>query len=95
MLNNLHQNIIVTPNRKLNDFCDHSRIVYLIVQIKNIDLRENSIRELSKIRENYPDLAVYLWYSTGTITYLYFNLKYLYFFTHLLISLIQITRNFK
>lgn len=39
----------------------------LVLQLLNIDQRENALIELSKRRENFPDLAPVLWYSFGTM----------------------------
>lgn len=36
-------------------------------QLINPLTRENALLELSKKRENFPELAPYLWYSFGTI----------------------------
>ena len=36
-------------------------------QLINPATRENALLELSKKRENFPELAPYLWYSFGTI----------------------------
>lgn len=36
-------------------------------QLVNPQTRENALLELSKKRENFPELAPYLWYSFGTI----------------------------
>jgi CCR4-NOT transcription complex subunit 9 len=37
-------------------------------QLINPATRENALLELSKKRENFPELAPYLWYSFGTIS---------------------------
>lgn len=39
----------------------------LVSQLTNPDLREHALLELSKKRESYPDLAIILWQSFGTI----------------------------
>jgi CCR4-NOT transcription complex subunit 9 len=39
----------------------------LVQQLINSNTRENALLELSKKRENFPELAPYLWYSFGTI----------------------------
>lgn len=39
----------------------------LVLQLANADQREKALLELSKKRENYPDLAPVLWHSYGTI----------------------------
>jgi CCR4-NOT transcription complex subunit 9 len=36
-------------------------------QLINPSTRENALLELSKKRENFPELAPYLWYSFGTV----------------------------
>lgn len=36
-------------------------------QLINPQTRENALLELSKKRENFPELAPFLWYSFGTI----------------------------
>lgn len=36
-------------------------------QLSNPATRENALLELSKKRENFPELAPYLWYSFGTV----------------------------
>lgn len=38
-----------------------------VLQLINPQTRENALLELSKKRENFPELAPYLWYSFGTI----------------------------
>ena len=39
----------------------------MVSALTNADTREKMLVELSKHREEYPDLAPALWYSTGTI----------------------------
>lgn len=39
----------------------------LVSQLTNPDLREVALLELSKKRESYPDLALVLWHSPGTV----------------------------
>lgn len=39
----------------------------LIAQLSNLDQRENALLELSKNRENFPDIAPVLWHSYGSI----------------------------
>jgi len=39
----------------------------LVLQLINADQRESALLELSKKRENFPDLAPVLWHSYGTI----------------------------
>lgn len=40
----------------------------LVSQLTNPELREVALLELSKKREAYPDLALVLWHSFGTVT---------------------------
>jgi hypothetical protein len=44
-----------------------SDIEQYVHQLSNQATRENALLELSKKRENFPELAPYLWYSFGTI----------------------------
>lgn len=44
-----------------------SDIENYVHQLINPATRENALLELSKKRENFPELAPYLWYSFGTI----------------------------
>lgn len=55
-----------TKDRNLRD--ETAKIVEWVIELKHINLRENALAELSKKRESFPDLAVYLWYSPGTVT---------------------------
>lgn len=45
----------------------NSDIEQYVHQLSNQATRENALLELSKKRENFPELAPYLWYSFGTI----------------------------
>ena len=51
----------------LNSKDEANKIIEWVVQLKDINLRENALIELSKKRESFPDLAIYLWYSAGTV----------------------------
>jgi CCR4-NOT transcription complex subunit 9 len=44
-----------------------SEIEQYVQQLSNAATRENALLELSKKRENFPELAPYLWYSFGTV----------------------------
>jgi CCR4-NOT transcription complex subunit 9 len=46
---------------------NNNDIELYVQQLINPATRENALLELSKKRENFPDLAPYLWYSFGTI----------------------------
>jgi CCR4-NOT transcription complex subunit 9 len=55
-----------TKDRNLRE--ENAKIVEWVIELKDINLRENALAELSKKRESFPELAVYLWYSPGTVT---------------------------
>ena len=42
-------------------------IEQLVLDLTNPQARENALLELSKRREAFPELAIYLWHSFGTI----------------------------
>ena len=44
-----------------------NKIITWVDQIKDISTREKALEELSHKRESLSDLALYIWYSTGTI----------------------------
>jgi CCR4-NOT transcription complex subunit 9 len=46
---------------------NNNDIELYVQQLISPATRENALLELSKKRENFPDLAPYLWYSFGTI----------------------------
>ena len=48
-----------------------NRIIEWVIQLKDMIQRENALIELSKKRESFTDLAIYLWYSAGTVASLY------------------------
>ncbi len=45
-------------------------IIKLVYLLKDGEKRANALLELSKKRESFPDLALYLWYSPGIMTIL-------------------------
>lgn len=47
-----------------------SQIIQWVNELKYPHLRENALFELSKKRESFPHLAIYLFYTTGTIAIL-------------------------
>ena len=49
---------------------DPSKVYKYINQMQDVEHREEAITQLSKVREQFPDLAVWLWYSTSTIAVL-------------------------
>jgi CCR4-NOT transcription complex subunit 9 len=44
-----------------------NQIVKWVDQIKDESTREKALEELSHKRESLSDLALYIWYSTGTV----------------------------
>ena len=46
---------------------DVKELLPLVLLLANADQRESALLELSKKRENYPDLAPVLWHSYGTV----------------------------
>jgi hypothetical protein len=49
---------------------DLSKIIEWVYQLKEPNMRVNSLIQLSKKREGFPDLAIYLWYTPGVISIL-------------------------
>jgi hypothetical protein len=47
---------------------DLTKIIEWVYQLKDANLRVNSLIQLSKKREGFPDLAIYLWYTPGVIS---------------------------
>ena len=43
------------------------QIIEWVDQIKDENTREKALEELSHKRESLSDLALYIWYSTGTV----------------------------
>ena len=66
----------ITPNTNHNE--DVSRIIEWVNQIKDGKTRENALGELSRKRESFNDLALYIWYSTGTVSILLQEIIYTY-----------------
>ena len=59
------------PNTQLNPTNkaeEISKIVDWVSNLKNPETRVNSLIELSKQRDSFSDLAIYLWYSPGVIS---------------------------
>ena len=59
------ENIAKTPTKTSSE--DISKIINWVLQLKDPKLREASLLELSKMREVFSDLAIYLWYSPGIV----------------------------
>ena len=59
------------PNNQLNSSNkseEITKIVEWVSNLKNPESRVNSLVELSKQRDSFSDLAIYLWYSPGVIS---------------------------
>jgi hypothetical protein len=55
-------------NKNVKETCDEATtIIEWIYQIQDENRREMALAELSRKRESFADLALYLWYSTGTV----------------------------
>lgn len=50
---------------------DEENIIQWVNEIKDESKREVALGELSRKRECFSDLALYIWYSTGTVSALY------------------------
>ena len=55
-------------NEKSNNNISEELIVKYINDIKNEETRDKAIENLYKYREKYENIAIYLWYSQGTMT---------------------------
>jgi CCR4-NOT transcription complex subunit 9 len=49
---------------------DPGKAYKYIAQMQDVEHREDAITQLSKLREEFKDLAIWLWYSTSTIAVL-------------------------
>ncbi len=47
---------------------ESSNIIEWVSQIKDEKKREQALAELSKKRESFAELALYIWYSPGTVS---------------------------
>ena len=47
---------------------DEQQIIKWVNEIKDESTREAALGELSRKRESFQDLALYIWYSTGTVS---------------------------
>jgi CCR4-NOT transcription complex subunit 9 len=50
---------------------EFEKVIEHIANLKYPEKREEALQELSKKRESFPKLAVYLWHSVGTLAILY------------------------
>jgi hypothetical protein len=47
---------------------DITQIIQWVNEIKVESTRELALAELSKKRDSFSDMALYIWYSTGTVS---------------------------
>ena len=64
-LDEISNNTQTTTSNKTEEI---AKIVEWVSNLKNPESRVNSLVELSKQRDSFSDLAIYLWYSTGVIS---------------------------
>lgn len=57
-------------NSLINEDPNQAFIVKLIANIQKHEEMDKALYELSKQRENFKDIAVYIYYSTGTMSIL-------------------------
>ena len=57
---------IIGPDNNIND--DNRKVLDWIAQVLNTNTRESALLELSKKREQVPELALILWHSFGVMT---------------------------
>jgi len=65
------EELLVKTGNKTNPE-EVSKIITWVIQLKDPKLREASLLELSKMREVFSDLAIFLWYSPGIVATLYY-----------------------
>ena len=63
-------NVQKKPSKEQEKDAEIKQIIELIEQLKNESKREKALEELPRKRESFTDLALYLWYSTGTVAIL-------------------------
>lgn len=67
--NNLEETFIQNPNGINNNSPhDMNKITEWIENLTDSEKRVNALVELSKKRDSFSELAVYLWYSPGVIS---------------------------
>jgi len=55
-------------NTSINKSEDINKIIEWVSNLKSPELRVNALVELSKQRDSFSDLAIYLWFSPGIIS---------------------------
>ena len=66
----------ISQNEKNEE--DITQLIKWINEIKDENKRENALSQISHKKESFKDLALYLWYSTGTIATLLQEIIYTY-----------------
>ena len=66
--NQIDDNISNNQINSSNKTEEITKIVEWVSNLKNPESRVNSLVELSKQRDSFSDLAIYLWYSPGVIS---------------------------
>ena len=66
----------ISQNEKNEE--DITQLIKWINEIKDENKRENALNQISHKKESFKDLALYLWYSTGTIATLLQEIIYTY-----------------
>ncbi len=61
----------INKNDSFSNIPNCQLIINLINNLKKEELIEKALSDLSKQRENFKDIAVYLYYSSGTMIILY------------------------
>ncbi len=65
-------NLVAEEDQKQTSSSNKSEEIYKIIEwvsnLKNPELRVNSLVELSKQRDSFSELAIYLWFSPGIIS---------------------------
>ena len=57
-----------TTSKESNAKESEESIIKWVDQLKDEKTREIALNELSRKRESFADLAIYIWYSTGTVS---------------------------
>lgn len=58
---------MMSPDQQISE--DNRKVLEWIAQVLNANTREAALLELSKKREQVPELALILWHSFGELRY--------------------------
>ncbi|AFZ79350.1 cell differentiation protein rcd1, putative [Theileria equi strain WA] len=84
---------MVAPISSSTEKINPHMLYQLILDLSVAEKREYALIELSKQRENYPDLALLLWHSFGTVTTLLYEIVSVYHYLYpLTISMADSTK---